>query len=101
MRLLIGFAALALSAQTRALFYMTDRPESIRSFLDHASKIDIVGPQIYSVDEEGLVWGGLDERVEEAARKAGVKVMPLIVNPGFRQETIHALLASAAARERM
>lgn len=88
-------------AETAALFYMTDRPESIRSFVENAARIDIVGPQVYSADEKGLVWGGPDPRMMEAARRHKVAVMPLVVNPGFRQETIHKLLASREACGRM
>ena len=93
--------AAAAGAQPRAVFYMTERPDSVRSFLEHASKIGILAPQMYSVDEQGLVWGALDPNVREAARRENVPVMPLIVNPGFRQETIHALLTNAAAQDRM
>lgn len=85
----------------RALFYMTERPDSVRSFLQHASKIDIAGPQIYSVNERGVVWGAPDSRMLEAARQHGVAVMPLILNPGFSQSMMHGLLTDAAAQRRM
>lgn len=92
---------LNLGAETKALFYLTARPESVRSFLANADKIDIVVPTVYSADEQGVVWGEPDPRVLEAAHQHRVLVMPIIVNPGFRQETIHALLGNAAARARM
>src|SRR5712692_1259163 len=89
------------SAQTKAIFYMTARPDSVESFLAHAAQIDILIPEIYSTDAEGVVWGEPDPRVLEAAAKHRVPVMPIIVNPGFKQEPIHALLASAAAQARL
>lgn len=98
--LVLGFGAVA-SAQTRALFYMTQTPESIRSFLDHAGQIDIIVPTVYSVDENGVVWGSLDERVTETARARGVRVMPIIVNPGFNPGTIHAVLTKEEAWRRL
>lgn len=90
-----------LLAQTRAVFYMTARPDSIRSFLAHADKIDILIPEVYSADEQGFVGGAPDQQVMDVARKRGVPVMPIIVNPAFKQETIHALLGNAAAHERL
>ena len=83
------------------MFYLTSAPASARSFLDNIDKIDIAGPQTYYVDERGLVWGGVDPAILEAARQHNVAMMPLVVNPGFNQATIHTLLTTPAARERM
>src|SRR5687767_4550388 len=80
---------------------MTARPDSVRAFLAHADKIDILIPTGYNADAQGFVWGGIDPVVLEHARKMRVPVMPIIVNPGFRQEIIHGLLGDAAARHRM
>jgi spore germination protein YaaH len=63
---------------------MTQRTDSVQSFLTHADKIDILVPTWYSVDETGLVWGGPDERVMQAARQHNVAVMPIIVNSGLQ-----------------
>lgn len=95
----IGCATLL--AQPKALFYMQDSPAAVRSFRANASKIDIIVPTVYSVDGDGLVWGAPDPVVVETARQAGVRLMPIIVNPGFKQEMIHALLGDPAARRRM
>ena len=99
---LLGFAFAAVAnAETKALFYMTQTPDSIRSFLDHVDQVGILVPTVYSVDENGVVWGALDDRVLQAARANGVPVMPIIVNPGFNPATIHAILAGETARRRM
>jgi spore germination protein YaaH len=98
--LVLVCAALA-RAELKAVFYMTQTPDSIRSFLDHAAQVGILVPTVYSVDENGLVWGALDSRVLDAAREHHVPVMPIIVNPGFNPATIHAVLTSADARQRM
>lgn len=90
-----------LLAQPKAIFYLTSNPDSIRSFVSHAGQIDLVIPTVYSADEQGLVWGEPDPLVIDTARKHRVPVMPIIVNPGFRQETIRALLASPEARRRV
>jgi spore germination protein YaaH len=63
-------------------------------------KIDIVGPQVYTVDSLGIVWGSLDPRVKRLADEHEVKVMPLLVNEGFNQPALRRLLADSAARNR-
>jgi spore germination protein YaaH len=87
---------------TRAetLFYLTDSDAGFRSFRDHVDAISIVGPQSFSVDSDGVVWGEVDPRVLNLARQHHVKVMPLVVNPGFDQAQIHALLNNPEARAR-
>lgn len=62
---------------------MTREPQSVRSFLLHADKVDILSPNWYSVDSSGLVSGGPNPLVPETARQHHVPVMPLIVNGGF------------------
>ena len=37
------------AAQPKALFYMTDSPNSVQSFSEHADKIDILVPAWYGV----------------------------------------------------
>jgi spore germination protein YaaH len=100
-QILFLLAPIALMAQTKAIFYMTARPDSVRSFLAHAKQVDILIPEVYSTDEQGFVWGVPDPQVLETARKQRVPVMPIIVNPGFKQETIHGLLGNAAAQARL
>ncbi len=87
--------------QPKALFYLTREPKSVRSFLAHADKIDILVPTWYSVDANGLVSGGPHSLVLETARQHHVPVMPIVVNGGFSQEDIHKLLANRAAYETM
>jgi spore germination protein YaaH len=99
---LFAFCALALRqkaiARSQALFYLTEDPNSIQSFLNHAGKIDILVPTWYSVDAAGLVWGGPNELVMDTARRAHVPVMPIVVNPGFNQDGFHKFATSAEAR---
>jgi len=84
-----------------AIFYLTREAASVRSFVAHAEKIDIVIPTWYTADAYGLVSGQPDQVVLDAARKHGVKVTPIIVNPDFHQPTVHAMLASPEARSRV
>ncbi|MCX6135655.1 MAG: glycosyl hydrolase family 18 protein [Ignavibacteriales bacterium] len=52
------------------------------------------------LDEHGNMWGSVDRRILELSSKNNVKVMPLVVNPGFDQPSFHALLHDSAARAR-
>lgn len=82
------------------LFYYVDREDSYRSLVRHLDRISVLGPQVYTVDSLGIVWGSLDRRVKELARRHGVKVMPLVVNEGFHQPSLRRLLADTTARHR-
>jgi spore germination protein YaaH len=97
---LIGGLALCQMALARpkALFYLTEGPRSIQSFLDHASKVDILVPTWYSVDAAGFVWGGPNQLVIEKALQSHVPIMPIVVNPGFNQDNFHKFASSADAR---
>ncbi|PYT67882.1 MAG: glycosyl hydrolase [Acidobacteria bacterium] len=89
----------ARAQQPKSIFYMTREPKSIRSFLAHADKVDILSPNWYSVDSSGLVSGGPNPQVLEIAREHHVPVMPLVVNGGFAQEEVHKFFANAQARQ--
>jgi spore germination protein YaaH len=93
--------AAALSAGPKSLFYLTSDPAGIASFLQHASKIDILVPTWYNVDPAGAVSGGPNAQVMDAAKRFHVPVMPIIVNPGFNQDNFHKLVTDSAARRKM
>ena len=99
--LLLFISALSLQAQTRpvALFYMTDSPSSVRSFLAHSSKIGILVPAWYLVDGNGLVSGGPNPLVLDVARKQHLPVMPIVGNSG--KDALHSLLANKTAQMAM
>ncbi len=99
--MVLVLAAVCLGAETKAVFYMTQTPDSMRSFLDHADQVGILIPTAYKVDDRGLVWGALDPKILQAAAAHGVPVMPIVANPGFDQKIIHALLGDEAAQQRM
>src|SRR5579859_3711139 len=87
--------------QPKALFYMTREPKSVRSFLTHADKIDILVPAWYGVDADGLVSGGPNPLVMETAKLHHVPVMPIVANGEFAQEEFHKLLTNQKAIESM
>jgi spore germination protein YaaH len=99
--LVVLVAAPVRAEQPRALFYMTRDPNSVRSFSAHADKIDLLVPNWYAVDANGLVTGGPNPLVLELARLHRIPVMPLVVNAGFAQEDFHKLLVNPSARDQM
>jgi spore germination protein YaaH len=82
-----------------ALFYMTDEPVSVRSFLAHSGKIGMLVPTWYSVDANGLVSGGPNPLVLEVAQKQHLPVMPIVANAG--KDALHTLLTNPTAQKAM
>jgi spore germination protein YaaH len=99
--LLVVLAAVAVQAETHqvALFYMTDDPESVRSFLAHSGKIGMLVPTWYSVDATGLVTGGPNPLVLEVAQKEHLPMMPIVAN--FGKDGLHSLLTNNTAQKAM
>src|SRR5437016_8539483 len=89
----------ARAQQPRSIFYMTREPKSVRSFLAHADKVDILSPNWYSVDSSGLVSGEANPQVMGTARQHHVPVMPLVVNGGFAQEEVHKFFGNGPAQQ--
>ncbi|HEY9228355.1 MAG TPA: glycosyl hydrolase family 18 protein, partial [Gemmatimonadaceae bacterium] len=83
-----------------ALWYSVGRESSTQSFLEHADQISIVSPQVFFFDSLGGIRGRIDPRLVAKAREKGVKVVPLVMNPGFDQPMIHRILTNADARRR-
>jgi spore germination protein YaaH len=90
----------ARAQKLEALWYSVDREESTASFLAHADNISIVSPQVFSIDSAGVIWGSVDPRIVAKAHDKGVKVVPLVMNPGFDQPTIHKILTNPESRQR-
>ena len=93
-------SATALQAQTERLWYYTDREDSYESLVRNIKKIDVLAPSAYFVDNQGIVWGDVDPRVRELTTRNNVRLMPLLVNPGFDQTALHQLLTNPTARAR-
>jgi len=73
---------------------------STPSFLEHADQISIVSPQVFSLDSNGVITGGMDPRMVATARANHVQLVPLVMNPGFDQPSIHRVLTVPDARSR-
>ncbi|MFN2636487.1 MAG: hypothetical protein ABR585_05645, partial [Gemmatimonadaceae bacterium] len=99
--LALGFPLSQVRAQAlERLFYYVDREDSYRSLVQNIDQITVLGPQVYTVDSLGIVFGELDSRVIALAKAHRVKLMPLVVNENFNQPALRKLLADTAARGR-
>src|SRR5262245_35599396 len=97
---LLTLGASANAQKPEALWYMVSGEQSVQSFLAHADQISIVSPQTFFMDSTGIVWGDIDRRVVAKAREKGVKIIPLVMNPGFDQASFHRVLTNPDARAR-
>lgn len=87
----LAFCATAkLQAAPVALFYLINAPNSIRSFVAHADKVDLLVPMWYSADANGLVSGAPEPLVMRTAKEHHVPVMPIITAES--KESFHNLL---------
>lgn len=82
------------------LFYMIDSEDSFESFKKNIDQISIVAPQVYDLTKTGIIYGGVDARVMELAAEHNVKVMPLVMNPGFDRDLFHDFLQDSVAKQR-
>jgi spore germination protein YaaH len=95
---ILAFSAGDARAQgLESLWYLRGE-ESIQAFLAHADQISIVAPQVFVMDSTGAIRGSVDQRVVATARARGVKLIPLVMNPGFDQPSIHRVLTDPGAR---
>jgi spore germination protein YaaH len=104
--LLFSFVALAFVSSVfaqspKSLFYLTRDPNSVRSFLAHSDKVDILVPAWYTVDFQGLVSGGPNPLVLQTAHDRHVPVMPIVTGAAFVQADVHKLLINPIAYREM
>lgn len=83
---------------SEALWYSRNSEESIRSFETNSRHISIVSPQVFAFDSTGNISGSVAPRVIAAAKANGVKLVPLVMNPGFDQPLIHRILSVPIVR---
>ena len=88
--------ALVATAQPKTLFYMIETPNSVKSFITHADKIDTIVPAWYQVDANGLVWGGPNPQVMKAAAEHHVPVMPIVAL--MTQADLHKLFTTESSK---
>jgi len=85
------------------IFYMSQgkEKEGIKDLQKYSNKIDILAPQFYAVSSKLILTGGLDANLKKIISQKKIKVMPLVVNSGFRQDVMHNLLVSGEAQDKI
>ena len=95
---LLASACATVAPPLESVWYSRNNDESVQSFVANAGRISIVSPQVFALDSAGNITGSIDPRVIAAARAYSVKLVPLVMNPGFSQPAIHRVLTVPAAR---
>lgn len=97
---LISFAlpARAAAQAPEAIWYVRNSEAGIASFIANARHISVIAPQVFSMDSTGAIRGGIDPRIVATARAHGVKLVPLVMNPGFSVSILHQIATMPAAR---
>ena len=89
------------SARGEVIFYATDAQDALASFEQNARHVSVVAPQSYRVDARGVLTGSVPDALLDVTRRHGVRVMPLIINPGWNSELFSTLVNDSSARARM
>lgn len=88
-------ATLAQTNNYEKLFYITEGKNGIESLKKNIKSIDIIAPQSYTIYSNLTISGSVNKEIISLAKDNGIKIMPLVVNAGFSQQTIHNLLSSS------
>ncbi|MCX6713074.1 MAG: glycosyl hydrolase family 18 protein [Candidatus Vogelbacteria bacterium] len=99
--LVLGTPLFSFAQNFTKIFYYTEGIKSFASFQKNAKNIEVVAPQVYSVDETGELTGGLSAEFLIIARTNRVKIMPLLVNSQFSQDTLHQILDNPTVQDKI
>jgi len=97
---LVGLCFLAARVEAQGLesLWYVRGEASLQAFLAHADQISIVSPQVFVMDSTGVIRGELDPRLVATAHEKAVKLVPLVMNPGFDLASLHRVLNDPTAR---
>jgi len=95
---LLALPRVALSQAPESIWYIRNNAEGIASFEANAKRVSVIAPQVYAIDSSGAIKGGTDPRIVAIAKANGVKLMPLVMNPGFDLSILHRIVTDVVAR---
>ena len=93
-------ALLAASPPAERLFYAVDDAAGVASLVAHGAEVDVLAPQVLTLEADGTLAGALPPALAAAARACRIPLVPLVVNPGFRPEPILEVLDSPERQAR-
>ena len=95
----IGATAQATAQPGEVLIYTAGGgANQVPLFRPWGDLIDILAPQSFAAGAAGRLRGGVSPEYLAAAKELGIDVIPLVVNPGFNQDTLRVMLADPSAR---
>ncbi len=80
--------------------YSFSSDKIIHEIQQRRSLIDIVAPQVYELAANGLITGSIDSSLLSDSKRDHLKLMPLIINKGFKQPQLTAFFNHPAAEQR-
>jgi len=102
--LVAALAAPELRGQEREFlthFYYVNDPASWRSLQKNSNQIDLLSPNWFAVDAEGMVHSTLDPAVVKWARDCQIALMPLVVNQNFDPAASRAVLSDKRKQKKV
>ena len=99
--LICPFLIHADNTKPERIFYITNSASGLESLKQHTDKIDVLIPQGYEFDNTLTVTGSLSPDIKTAVLNTNVKLMPMLANKDFKQETVHQLITSTTAQDTM
>ncbi len=83
-----------------AICYYIEDSRALQSIENYADQMTVLAPQSFTMDGEGIVRGTVPPSLMELARRKGLPVMPVVVNPRFDRDIASAVLSSPKLQER-
>jgi spore germination protein YaaH len=80
------------SASYTRIFYYQEGKNAKASFKANINSVDILAPQTYSFRASGNLLGSVSPDILKLAKENNVKVMPLVTNGSFGQESLKTIL---------
>lgn len=82
------------------LFYYRHSDRAYDSFKKNHKSIDVIAPQVHTIDGAGNLAGEIPKKVLTLAKRRGIKVIPLVTNGVFDRVSAHAFLENTDAQEK-
>jgi spore germination protein YaaH len=84
------------------VFYYVPGEGSWATLEMYIQSIDVFAPQVYKVDNQGVLSGKIsDKALATLAKNKKVKIMPLVFQEGFDTHTMSTILASTTVQDTM
>ncbi len=97
--LLLSLSLPLQGAPFERLIYMVDRHDSYERLSRNIDSFDVIAPQVFSFNSDGVLYGEVDERIVKLVQKHRKKLMPLVANEDFDKEKVQQFLKDEEAKK--